>query len=70
VAGVVQDLAGAGDLGEVLGQLGDTSGDVGAAIDAVGSIVESGDLGEFASGIVSSELTEAAADAVWDDIGG
>jgi hypothetical protein len=70
VAGVVQDLAGAGDLGEVLGQLGDTGGDVGTAIDAVGAIVESGDLGEFASGIVSSELTEASADAVWDEIGG
>lgn len=67
---MVQDLAGAGDLGEVIGQLGDVGGDVGTAIDAVGSLVDSGELGEFASGIVSSELTEAAADAVWDELGG
>ena len=67
---MVHDLAGSGDLGEVLGQLGDTGGDIGAAIDAVGSLVESGDLGEFTSDVVSSELTEAAADAVWDELGG
>ncbi|MFM7687706.1 MAG: hypothetical protein ACKPDI_17560, partial [Actinomycetota bacterium] len=59
-----------GDLGEVLGQLGDTGGDIGTAIEAVGSLVESGDLGEFTSDVVSSELTEAAADAVWDELGG
>lgn len=67
---IVHDLAGSGDLGEVLGQLGDTGGDIGTAIDAVGSLVESGDLGEFTSDVVSSELTEAAADAVWDELGG
>lgn len=60
----VSDLAGSGELSDALSD--DQSGM--AAADA-SALVESGVFDDFTTAIVNAELTEAAADDVWDDIG-
>ena len=64
VAQQISSLAGSGELSEALGadQTGTTSADATA-------LVESGEFDDFTTAIVNVELTEAAADDVWDDIG-
>ena len=56
------DLAGTGDLSDAL-----ASGE--ADVEQAVELVESGAFDDFSSDIVSSEITEAAAGEVWDDLG-
>ena len=58
----VSVLAGSGDLSDAI-----SSGDTGLA--QIVELVETGAFDDFTSEIVSSEITEAAAEEVWDDIG-
>ena len=58
----VRALAGSGDLSEAI-----SSGDTGLAQSV--ELVETEVLDDFTSAIVNSEINEAAAEEVWDDIG-
>ena len=67
VAGAVSNLAGSGDLSDVLGTMADQS-DMSVA-DIAGGLADSGNFDDFSSAIVDSEVSEAVVDDVWDDIG-
>ena len=67
VAGAVSNLAGSGDLSDVLGTMADQS-DMSVA-DIAGDLAGSGNFDDFSSAIVESEVSEAVVDDVWDDIG-
>lgn len=67
VAGAVSNLAGSGDLSDVLGTMADQS-DMSVA-DIAGGLADSGNFDDFSSAIVESEVSEAVVDDVWDDIG-
>ena len=41
----------------------------GSIADVAGDLVESGNFDDFQSDVIESEVTEAAADEVWDDLG-
>ncbi len=58
----LRDLAGTGNLSDAL-----TSGE--ANVEQAVELVESGAFDDFSSDIISSEITEAAAEEVWDDLG-
>ena len=66
-------LAGEGDLSDVLDTMSSTGPGDGTnapnAIEAVSDYVEQGNFDDFTSDVVSSELTEASADQIWDDLG-
>ena len=71
-------LAGSGTLADVLsGDGGDDAAsalfgspmDVGDAIDAASALVDSGAFDTFTSDVVSTDIVEAEADSVWDDVG-
>ena len=66
VSDTVSNLAGSGDLSEVLtGMAGDSGQSV---AEVAGGLAESGNFDDFSSDIVSSEVAEAAADETWDDL--
>lgn len=67
VAGTVTNLAGSGDLSDVLGTMADQSDT--SIVDIAGSLADSGNFDDFSSAIVESEVSEAVVDDVWDDIG-
>ncbi len=62
LAASVSELAGSGDLSEAI-----SSG--GTELAQVVELVEADAFDDFTSDIVSSEITESAAEEVWDDIG-
>ena len=67
VADTVSDLAATGDLSDVFSTMADEGG--GSIADVAGDLVESGNFDDFQSDVIESEVTEAAADEVWDDLG-
>ena len=67
VADTVSNLAGSGDLSDVLGTMADQS-DMSIG-DIAGDLADSGNFDDFSSAIVESEVSEAVVDDVWDDIG-
>ena len=66
VSDTVSDLAGSGDLSEVLTGLAGDSGQ--SVAEVAGGLAESGNFDDFSSDIVNSEVVEAAADETWDDL--
>jgi len=67
VADTVSNLAGSGDLADVLNTMADAGG--GSVADVAGGLAESANFDDFSSDIIESEVTEAVADEVWDDLG-
>lgn len=66
VSDTVSNLAGSGDLSEVLTDMAGESGQ--SIAEVAGGLAESGNFDDFSSDIVSSEVVEAAADETWDDL--
>jgi hypothetical protein len=66
VAETVTNLAGSGDLSEAISTMADTAGQSVAEI--AGNLAESGNFDDFSSDVITSEVTEAVADDMWDDL--
>ena len=67
VVDTVGNLAGSGDLSDVLGSMAETAG--GSVADVAGDLADSGNFDDFTSDIIESEVGEAVTDEVWDDLG-
>jgi hypothetical protein len=59
-------MAGAGDLSDAIGAMADTAGS--SVADVASAVLDNTELDDFARDVVTSEVTEAAADDVWDDL--
>jgi hypothetical protein len=66
VAETVTNLAGSGDLSEAISTMADTGGQ--SVSEIAGNLAESGNFDDFASDVITSEVTEAVADDMWDDL--
>ncbi len=69
MAGMAQSaaqMAGAGDLSDAIGAMADTSGS--SVADVASAVLDNTELDDFARDVVTSEVTEAAAEDVWDDL--
>lgn len=66
VAQGVADLAGAGDLSEAVGAVADAAGT--SVADIATTVLAATEADDFVHEVASSEVTEALADEVWDDL--
>ena len=66
VSDTISNLAGDGDLSDVLSGMAQDAGS--SIADVAGDLAESGNFDDFSSDVISSEVSEAAADGAWDDL--